>query len=163
MAAPLLLQQFQNQKLGFLQSWPRLDYRPVFPLNGILDTFNRVDENPLANGNWTSLIQSTQAPLKIVSNVARNATVAALAGQSYWSATQFGANQEAFCDIGTVSTSQAGVWCRIHNPGNVSLAEGYVLQSSDATHIKLFRMTAGGTFTQIGGFLCALKANDGLG
>ena len=41
----------------------------TFPINGVLDSGSRADENPLGNGTWTNKIRTTHNNLQLVANV----------------------------------------------------------------------------------------------
>lgn len=74
-----------------------LKYGP-FPTTGILDHFDRANEDPLANGTW-ALRQSGLDPLRLVSNTMR-ANAASGQGNSYWTQFQSGPDCEWY---GTVN------------------------------------------------------------
>jgi hypothetical protein len=58
-----------------------------FPRTGILDNFNRADENPLGNGTWSCPFRSSEYSLRITGNVVlRNG---ASARGCYWSGATF--------------------------------------------------------------------------
>jgi hypothetical protein len=70
----------------------------AFPTTGILDNFNRADENPLANGNWTCPALLGASDLQLYGNA-----VAAFANNSsndcYWSSASYGPDSEAYVKI----------------------------------------------------------------
>jgi hypothetical protein len=78
-----------------------------FPANGILDDFNRANEDPLANGNWTKIGVSNHDPLELVSNAARRNTGGLIKSGSYFSGRTFTANQEVYL---TISTKPGNGW-----------------------------------------------------
>jgi hypothetical protein len=73
-----------------------------FPTNGILDNFARADEDPLGNGNWSTLGAGSWAPWQLISNQMVDGSGGSLSDGSYWSASIFAANQEAYVTIATI-------------------------------------------------------------
>lgn len=74
----------------------------AFPTLGILDDFNRADEDPLALG-WAGPIFSGERQLRISSNQAAPHSVD-LYGNSYWNSSAIGPDIECYC---TLSSSWA--------------------------------------------------------
>lgn len=114
-----------------------------FPCNGVLDNFNRGDENP-ATG-WTIAI-ATLANIKVESNLG------APAGAAYaaWSAGTFAADQEAYFEMSTApaAATTVGVLLRFNNL-NTSTETGYLVQQL-GTVVRVYRIDTGITFTQLG-------------
>ena len=99
----------------------------AFPTTGVLDNFNRADEDPLANGTWSGAITSGGEQCRIVSNAVQGRATAGHVGTSYWGGT-FGPDSEVFIDITTRAATagdKAGVFLRIVNPGTASV-DGYI-------------------------------------
>lgn len=72
---------------------------PTFPFNGILDAFNRANENPLANGTWSLLTGLTSMGLRVVSNAVT--AQASTDGASYWTPSSFGPDSEIYATVPT--------------------------------------------------------------
>ncbi len=92
----------------------------VFPRTGILDTFDRADENPIA-GNWTNnaLAEAADNQLKIVSNTLMAAT-ALTSCEAYWNASTYKGYIEAYFTVVT-------------KPGNTQRIELGFLQNAGLT------------------------------
>lgn len=137
-----------------------------FPATSVLDNFNRADENPLANGNWTGPIENGNSQLKLATNVVTSA--AAAQGTSYWSAQQFNADQEAFCDIshktGASGKVQA-IWLRVQNPNNASTAAAYIVIAASLDNLmQFYKLTSGHTYTHLGSDISqTMTAGDSFG
>ncbi|HEX2428164.1 MAG TPA: hypothetical protein VHI53_09545, partial [Gaiellaceae bacterium] len=124
---------------------------PVEPL-AILDTFNRVNENPLSfAGRWgsTGIIGNSERSLKVVSNQCASDRTQWASG---WWATQLGVDSEAYATIATLPGNGNGVrlYARLQTPGS-SAVDGYVLlynQLSGTDQVLLYRMT-NGVLTQL--------------
>ena len=76
----------------------------AFPTTGLLDDFNRVAENPLANGTWSTPIRSGEGTMAVGSGGSANAIIkgSGTTGSSYWSAATFGPDSEVFCLMSAV-------------------------------------------------------------
>jgi hypothetical protein len=96
-----------------------------FPTNGLLDNFNRADESPLGNGNWTELLSSAHDSARIVSNAVVRVGTVQKAGM-YWSASQFTANQEVYFTISTKTDQWMDLLLRLTNPAG-SPFNGYAI------------------------------------
>lgn len=123
----------------------------AFPTNGILSTFTGTDEDPLSEGgNWNGPTETGQNRPKRVSNAI---SVTTAPGTAWWTPATFGPDTEVYLDtIPTIPTAGKGiaVQARIVNPGNASTAALYLLVWTNGTGFRYFKMTAGGTFVQIG-------------
>ena len=67
-----------------------------FPTTGLLDDFNRADEDPLANGTWSGPVRSGQAQCEVNTNQVSGNTGT---NGSYWSVASFGPDMEAYIDV----------------------------------------------------------------
>jgi hypothetical protein len=77
---------------------PGYSARAAFPTTGILDNFNRADENPLSNGGkWTCPMRAADNNLRVLSNQVGDAANA----DCYWSDAIFGPDSEAYLTITT--------------------------------------------------------------
>lgn len=92
----------------------------VFPRTGILDTFDRADENPIA-GNWTNdaLAEAADNQLKIVSNTLM-AVTALTSCEAYWNASTYKGYIEAYFTVVT-------------KPGNTQRIELGFIQNAGLT------------------------------
>lgn len=102
----------------------------AFPTTGILDNFNRANEQPVGGGwNVNSIAGPGVIPtLRVVSNQLANDAGGGTSGQ-YWD-TQFGPDIETFATIGVKppadNSNIAVLYARGQNLGTTSL-DGYVL------------------------------------
>lgn len=124
----------------------------AFPTTGILDNFNRADENPLVGATGTEWgDRNTNDDLSIETNLVRGQTVGTLASR-YWAAATFGPDCEAYCSVNHTPNTAADyirLWARIQNPGAVG-ETGYMMQwSNNTSGARLFVETARETFTQL--------------
>jgi len=114
----------------------------AFPLNGVLDSFTRIDA-PTLGANWTAPLRGTEASLTIVSNAA-NATAVE---SDYWNVNTFGPDCEAYFTIGALPTATVGhhVFARAVSPGaSVSgyyVSWGCVIPGADT--LSVLRIDAG--------------------
>ena len=141
----------------------------AFPANGVLDDFNRANENPLANGNWTIGVLSTDVDLQINTNTMALTSDPATRNSAYWSASQFGPDAEAYItgDVmdqsQTASTHYVEVCVRLASPDTAGV-DGYCARFSDiGDTIRIFRLD-NGTFTQLGADISqAITNSDSVG
>lgn len=78
---------------------------PVAPIANQSDSFTRADENPLSNGGkWTTVLGAT-CPLKIVSNLATNATSGGNGCSEYWNNVVFPDDQFSQTIVNAIDTS----------------------------------------------------------
>lgn len=61
-----------------------------FPTTGVLDNFDRADEDPIG-GDWSNGVNGSGS-----CDIAGNALVGAQNGGCWWNASSFGENQEVF-------------------------------------------------------------------
>jgi hypothetical protein len=81
---------------------PQQNAGTAFPTTGILDNFNRDDENPLANGTWTCPMQTGLNNLQLVSNQVNTPSGSA---NCYWSASSFGPDTETYVKVAAKPTA----------------------------------------------------------
>ncbi len=93
----------------------------AFPTLGVLDSFTRADENPIANG-WAGPLWTTEPQLKIVSN---QVLAASTFGNSYYT-TQQGPDLEAYFTL--TSALGAGERVIIYFRSTVGSPNGYRIQ-----------------------------------
>jgi len=97
----------------------------AFPTTDLLDEFNRANENPLGNGDWTCPLFSGADTISIVSQVvAPNGTGIA---SGYWDNTTFGPDAEAYATISTKATIGEFVFVRMTSPGG-GATDGYICE-----------------------------------
>ncbi len=93
----------------------------AFPTTGVLDDFNRTDENPLSDGgDWSQMVWNGD-DLKIVSN---EVTDDGAQGGNYRSDQTYGADSEVFTTLATVGTDFGAVLLRLADAGG-STPDGY--------------------------------------
>jgi hypothetical protein len=140
----------------------------VFPATPILDNFNRADENPLAGGWRTGVLQgSVSFNLKLVSNQVLSTSPAA-PGDKAWDTT-FTADQESYTTVASVdvgANNAAFAFVRVANPGVVGSTSGYyaVFARSGLTRVYEFHSGGGaGSLLFSGGSGSTLLAGDVVG
>jgi hypothetical protein len=125
---------------------------PAFPTTGILDNFNRANEDPLGNGNWTCPLRSGDNNLRVLSNLVALPSAGIQTGNCYWSAADFGPDTEVFL---TISTKPANSEClalvaRISGAGSsISGYWGEFCSSAGTDTWDLYRVDSG-VFTHLG-------------
>jgi hypothetical protein len=117
-----------------------------FPTTSVLDTFNRTDENPLANGTWSGPLIVADNQLQVLSNHVTHA------GTSYWTAS-FGPDCEGYCELVTrsVSADYMAIWLRAINPNTANLS-GYRIvffMYDPGDFVRIYRIDNGAA-TQLG-------------
>ena len=114
---------------------------PAFPHTSILDTFNRADSGSLG-ANWTQLNPGggagyTSTQVGISGNAAYDPqTAGANKASAAWTATQFAANQEAFCTIAVVPGDAYGVCLRCQNVGGIGCKYYFVQTTAPSWNIN---------------------------
>lgn len=111
-----------------------------FPVNGILDNFNRANANPL-DGNWTQGFQSTfDGNLKVESAALTFASGGVTdAATATWNSA-FAANQEAYMDIVTRGGgSQHNLVMRVNGAGTGSVTGYYIQARTNENDIRVHR------------------------
>lgn len=130
-----------------------------FPANAVLDNFDRANESPLA-GNWAGPIQSSSGQAYIVGQLA--AVGSGDPSGSYWNATTFNANQEAYM-LMTAVNDYAQIWCRINTPG--ASVTGYCVQARKSTsELRIYRWDNESSPNQLGAAISqTITDGDSLG
>ncbi len=131
---------------------------PSFPVNGILDNFNRADEGPPPSANWSSSIVSGHNGMKVAGN---QAVSSGSSSSAYWN-TSLGPDVEVYVAFGDQDDRQC-VWARVINEGTVN-ASGYQLLLNKATgFLQLYRVD-NGSGTQLGAnFTQTIAVGDSFG
>ena len=137
----------------------------LFPTTGILDNFNRADENPLSDGgNWSGPIFPGDQRHQVLTNLAAGAGAFP---ESYRSNTTYGPDAECFFTIQTLPATGEYVspWVRMQTPNTTGL-DGYTVtwtKLAGVDSLQLFRIdnTVG---TQLGATVSLeMGAGDRLG
>lgn len=126
----------------------------AFPTTGLLDNFNRTNEDPM-NGNWSvGPLDTTAEDLQIVSNQAKG-TIDVNDNEMWWNPGTFGADSEVYCTLVTVTfNDDLFLELRITDPGGANRS-GYKIEfvpagnSPSTGDVEMFEVTDG-TSTQIG-------------
>lgn len=135
-----------------------------FPVNGVLDTFNRANANPL-DGSWTQGIQGAlDGDLKIVSNKLLQASAGVTdVGRASWN-TSFNADQEAYL---TIDTRAGGaiheVWFRLDNAGAAGITGYKVEARTNDNDVRAIRYDNSLTGTVIATIGQTLSDGDAFG
>lgn len=131
----------------------------AFPTTGLLDNFNRSNESPLGNGDWTGPLWSGDPEMELNSNQAQAESAF---GNSYWSAATFGADVEVFVTWATVS-SGIQLYLRVASPGTSGIDGYYVEANSGDGDYKIVRVD-NESETQLGSVISGSFSNgDRLG
>jgi hypothetical protein len=116
-----------------------------FPVNGVLDDFNRANQGPPPSANWTNLYTTSYpGTVSVVSNEA--ASTAAWAA-IYWNPVQFGPDCEAYYNLRTAGIEKY-VLARIQSPGSAA-NDGYAIKWSSTGVISIVRID-NDSYTQLG-------------
>lgn len=108
----------------------------------VTDNFNRANENPLGNGNWTAI--TGWNPMQILSNVATKTVDGAQNGSYYSGGAAFGNDQ--YCEAVRNGVGFVGLMLRINGGNN-----GYQLSVEDDTNLAYIYRLDGGVQTMLGG------------
>lgn len=127
-----------------------------FPTTSVLSNFTGADEDPISEGgNWY-----TTGPFRfggvlnerLSNQTVRDQDITTGDSGSLWQVAQYGPDSEVFATIAALpgAGENVTVWCRIHNPGNATTAEGYLGQWINGTGWNIYKMLTGSDFTEIG-------------
>lgn len=158
--------------VGFGQGW-RLPYSEIirgamsglpplwgnaFPVNSVLDNFNRANEGPPPSSNWTNWKGGNA---KVVSNQWATDGITGDNG-CYWNVQDYGPNSEVYITGTTLSGTYMDVYLRLVDFGNGG--DGYDFSMNDSSNnLKYFRIDNGG-YTQLGATISNTVANgDSIG
>lgn len=132
----------------------------TFPVNGVLDDFNRVNQGPPPSASWTDTIVVGDVGMIIVSNGATSASFAV--GSAFWNPSTFGPDCEAYVTIGG-SIDFGGVWLRLASPGTAG-ADGYHAQFYvTGSQISIFRLDNGSYTSILTVNSVTINAGDSIG
>jgi hypothetical protein len=124
------------------------------PTTPILDNFNRPNEGPPPSASWTDVVGG----FSVVDNHAE----ASVSSVDVWTASQFGADQEAYFTITSKptinDTSSLGVVLRFDDV-NINGYLVTLVPQSGADHIAVWRVT-GGVVTSLGTIFQEYHAGD---
>lgn len=134
----------------------------AFPVNGVLDDFNRANEGPPPSANWTNTWFSAIAPAGL--KVSGNALASGSAGNvdSYWSASTFGPDSECYVTLGANPDEGNYLGARLTTPSTTT-TDGYELFNLGSGLNRLYRIDDS-VQTQLGANLSfSSVTGDGLG
>lgn len=132
----------------------------AFPVNGILDAFNRA--NGALGGNWAALGIAGTAPT-IVSNAVSNGGAGNYRG-AYLTTPSYGADAECYIETGSGALEYYGVLARLVGAGSSSTTDGYqVGHDNNGDNIEFTRRDDG-VGTRLGALFSQTLINgDALG
>ena len=119
---------------------------PSFPVNGILDNFNRANEGPPPSASWGGIIETGNNGLRVLSNqLVSNGAIA-----SGYLSTTYGPDTEAYYTLGDNGDRQC-LCIRLASVGTASPTGYCVMVNVIAGALQLFRIDGGiGSRTQLG-------------
>lgn len=131
-----------------------------FPTTGILDDFNRANEGPPLSANWTAdPMNEGVSGHQVVSNGCSS-------GQhSYWDATSFAADQEAWFTVSSLAGSVVALFMRIQSP-NTAGSDGYEIDWNTAGGLDIYGLIdsyGGSSYTVATTTIAALATGHKLG
>jgi hypothetical protein len=133
----------------------------AFPTLGILDAFERLNENPLANGTWSGPAVGFTNQLKTHLTIEK-AMAAAQNAASYWTAS-IGPDTEIYVTILTISAGIDYIGWRTALPGGGSFTGYYASFDHPNDVVKVFRQDTGSA-VQLGANISLAVANgDSIG
>lgn len=120
----------------------------AFPTTGLLDSFTRADQNPVASG-WAGPIFSGENQLKIVSNVLVPSSSGD--GNSYWN-TSVGPDVEAYCTLASTWATGSRVIFYFRSTVGASVS-GYRVDFRNIAgdHLVYIDRVDAGSVTNLGG------------
>lgn len=134
-----------------------------FPVNGVLDSFNRANEGPPPSANWTTGIDGSTGGFSVDGNAARanNATLSS----AYWNVQNFGPDIEVYVTVAAFAAGSGSprVHWRVLQEGTAGW-DGYTLLAyKDTNELFVYRVD-NGTQTQLGAAISqTLAAGDSFG
>lgn len=139
----------------------------AFPTTPVLTGFTGADENPLSEGGtWSNPIRNGGRLLERIGNAVGHGGPGDNAATGYYNVAQFGGDLESYLTVPVLPDAASGIaaWGRIHNPNNATTMEAYLAVYTTGTGFRLFKCTAGATFTQLGSTdATAMTAGEKLG
>lgn len=118
---------------------------PTFPVNGVLDGFDRPNEGPPPSASWTDTIVVGDLGMVVSGNGAT--TPSSTPGSAFWNLSTFGPDCEAYVTT-TGSIDFGGVWLRLASPGTAG-ADGYHGQFYvTGSQLSIYRLD-NGSYTSI--------------
>jgi len=138
------------------------------PTVGILDDFNRADENPLSNGGKWAQVTGGPSALKLVSNACEAAGTGGSNCRMAWDAATFGGNVEIATKLlqlpsfDFANQSVVELFVKMSDKIDWS-ATGYVLkieQTGGSTYDWKIYKTVGGSLTQLATATQTIAVND---
>jgi hypothetical protein len=123
----------------------------TFPTRGLIDAFDRADEDPLSDGGkWSTGPTITAVPLRLVANICRG-SVSNVPGNSYRNDRDYGPDVEVYVTWYEPVT----LYARMVNPG--ASADGYAIRFF-GTNVQVIRLHAGVYVAQLGDLVTQAQA-----
>jgi hypothetical protein len=143
----------------------------AFPSTGILDNFNRANENPLSNAGslGAPITAGSLEKFKLVSNALQDDSLADGGGSSqvYWDAASFGPGSEVYFDLSTLwQASGSDGWCICHIASPGANLDGYVFYfswSTGTTWDISIQRSDNGAWTELESGSTTLASGDSVG
>ena len=136
-----------------------------FPINGILDNFNRANENPLNSTNWGEPFSPAADSLQIVTNQVTTQVGTSGYCENYWKTT-FGPGIECYFLISTIQTTN-DIYIDVIIPSKISSStpSGYNINVSKqaGTDVITLARQDNGVFTTLGTFNQEVSSADSIG
>lgn len=119
----------------------------AFPVNGVLDNFDRANAGPPPSASWTGPMDPADTfGLFVVTNQCK--ANGGGWGGAYWNGATFGTNTEVYCTVR--SNHEFFLYARIASPGGAGAMDGYAVDFAFAGDvIKVYRID-NAVYTQLG-------------
>lgn len=138
-----------------------------FPVNGVVDAFNRANETPIA-APWAGPLFSGEGQMNLTSNALKFSTTSGIFSGSYYNQL-FGPDVEAYFTLSTLpaDTERINFMARVQNPGAAGI-NGYMvtlIASGVGNDTVRIRKTTAGSNSTLGADITSedFAAGDGLG
>ena len=130
-----------------------------FPVNSVIDAFNRADGG--MGANWTNAWESGSSSFEIFSNQARPAVATNNNSTAYWNVQNFGADVEVYVTLGANVGGYCQLAARLVSEGTGGV-DGYLL-STNGSNLEVYRIDNGG-FTLLGSSITqSVTSGDAFG
>lgn len=155
---------FYDDEVGSQLVEPTRPPAPVFPTTPILDSFNRANEDPVANG-WLGPILPTFNTMKVVGSALQQSMILGKSGNSYWAVSNFGPGSECYVTFSTVwNNTSSSFWLyscgRNENTGTQGGYQLFLSMSSGVWVWQIYRMDLTNS-VQLGADLGTQAIGDG--
>lgn len=132
---------------------------PSFPVNGVLDDFNRANQSAPPSANWTTGIDGGANGFAVTSNTA---TPVGDPSSMYWNASNFGPNVEVYVTLASTTPTPTRVYFRLQQEGTAGF-DGYVVLAYSDGNFYVYRVD-NGTQTQLGASIAqSIAMGDSIG